>query len=359
MKKTAKTLTAILMAITTATAMTGCGASSAPTATTAAATTTETASEAAAAAAETVAEAARTGDPVTVGVIQMIENGAFSDMREGFIQELRDKGYGEDILTIDYKNAQGDATNLNSICQEMADGNVDLIAAIATPAAQAIVNMETDIPVIFISVSNPVGAGILTTMEQPDKNATGTSNAIPVNEIIDLADRLTPGCKTYGFLYCTSEINSVTTVENTKAYLDSIGLAYEEAVVTNSSEVQQAAQSLVGKADAVFIPNDSVIQSAMPLVAEISREAKLPVYASSATTVASGAFATIAISDTEIGAISADMAIQVLEGTAVADIPAVVVPASATVINQDAADALGLTFADEVTSTATFINDAQ
>lgn len=308
--------------------------------------------------AQSTEDAKNTADgALKVGIIQLIDNGAFTDMREGFIQELRDKGYGEDKLTIDYKNAQGDATNLNSICQEMADSDVDLIAAIATPAAQAIVNMETDIPVVFISVSNPVGAGIITDMNKPDKNATGTSNAIPVNEIFDLAEKLTPDCKTFGFLYNTSEINSVTTVENAKKYLDSIGLSYEEAVVANSSEVQQAAQSLVNKVDAIFVPNDSVIQSAMPLVSEVSRAAKIPVYASSATTVNSGAFATIAISDEEIGKISADMAIKSLEGTPMSDIPAVVVPASATVINQDAADALGITFNEEINSTATFVHD--
>ena len=298
-------------------------------------------------------------DHYNVGIIQLIDNGAFSDMRDGFMKELADKGYGEEKVTFDYKNAQGDATNLNSICQEMVDGDVDLIAAIATPAAQAIVNMETDIPVVFISVSNPTGAGIITDMAKPDKNATGTSNAIPVNEIFDLADKLTPGCKTYGFLYNTSEINSVSTVENAKAYLDSVGLSYEEAVVTNSSEVQQAAQSLAGKVDAIFVPNDSVIQSAMPLVSEVSRDAKIPVYASSATTVASGAFATIAISDEEIGRISGDMAVQSMEGTPVSDIPAIVVPASSTVINQDAADALGITFSNDVTADAVFVQDTK
>ena len=190
--------------------------------------------------------AAASADPIKIGIVQLVDNGAFSDMREGFIEELKDKGYGDDKVVIDYKNAQGDATNLNSICQEMVDQKTDLIAAIATPAAQAIVNMETDIPVVFISVSNPVGAGIITDMEKPDKNATGTSNAIPVNEIFDLAEKLTPECKTFGFLYNTGEVNSVTTVENSKKYLESIGMSYEEAVVANSSEVQQAAQSLVG-----------------------------------------------------------------------------------------------------------------
>lgn len=294
-----------------------------------------------------------------VGVIQMIENGAFNDMREGFIEELRAKGYTEDKLEINYKCAQGDATNLNTICQEMVDSDMDLVATIATPATQAMVNMESDIPVVFIAVSAPVAAGVISEMEHPDKNATGTSNAIPVSDIFALADTLTPGCMTYGLLYNTSEVNAVNTVNAAKEFLAANGLAYIEAVVTNSSEVQGAAQSLVGEADAIFVPNDSMIQSAMPLVAEVARDAKIPVYGSSAVMVNTGAFATIAIDDREIGAMSAEMAVRILEGAAVSEVPAVVVPASATVINQDTVDALGLTFSDEIMNTAVFVQDAQ
>ena len=102
-------------------------------------------------------------------------------------------------------------------------------------------------------------------MDHPDKNATGTSNAIPVSDIFALSNQLTPDCKTFGFLYCTSEVNSVNTIEAAKEYCDANGLSYKEATVTNSSEVQQAAQSLVGSVDAIFVPNDSVIQASMTL----------------------------------------------------------------------------------------------
>lgn len=164
--------------------------------------------------------------------------------------------------------------------------------------------------------------------------------------------------QTYGLLYCTNEVNSVTTVENAKKYLDEQGLSYMEKIVTNSSEVQQAAQSLVGSVDAIFVPNDSVIQAAMPLVAEVARDAKIPVYGSSAVMVDSGAFATVAITDTEIGAISADMAIQYLEGTAIADIPALVVPANAIVVNEDTVEALGITLTDDQKAEITFVRDS-
>lgn len=350
----AKRGTAAAMAAAMALTMAGCGSSGA-----AESTVAGDASEGSAEAgdASKTADSEAKGD-IKVGVIQMIDNGAFADMRDGFSEELTEKYTGGKVDIV-YKNAQGDAAALNTICQEMADSGVDLIATIATPATQAMVNLETDIPVFFIAVSNPVGAGVITDMEKPDKNATGTSNAIPVEDIFTLSDKLTPDCKTYGMLYNTSEVNSVSTVENAKKYLDEQGLSYKEAVVTNSSEVQQAAQSLAGEVDAIFVPNDSVIQSAMPMVTEVARNAKIPVYGSSAVMVDSGAFATIAVSDTEIGAQTADMALEYLNGTAIEDIAAVVVPASNMVINQDTADALGITFSDEVQKEATFVKDAE
>lgn len=296
---------------------------------------------------------------IKVGVIQLIENGAFNDMKDGFIEELRAKGYTEDKCDIVVKSAQGDTATLNTICQEMVDSRMDLVATIATPATQAMVNMDSDIPVVFISVSAPVAAGVTSNMEKPDKNATGTSNAIPVSDIFNLSDSLTPGNKTYGLIYNTGEVNSVNTVKDAKSYLDGKGLKYVEAVVTNSSEIQQAAESLVGSVDAIFVPNDSVVQSGMAQITEITRKNKIPVYACSATTVQSGAFATVAMNDKQIGSQSADMAVEILGGRKVADVPSVVVHASGTVINQNTMEALGVTIPDSVKSTAQLITDAK
>lgn len=295
-------------------------------------------------------------EKLTVGIIQLVDNGAFEDMRNGFISRLRELGYTEDQLEIHYKNAQGDMTNLNSICQEMVNSGVDLVATIATPASQAMVNMQSDIPVIFIAVSNPEGAGIINDMDvAPDKNATGTSNAIPVGKMFQMAKNLTPDVKTYGLLYNTGEVNSVTTIKNAKKYLEENGYQYEEAVVTNSSEVQQSVQSLVNKVDAIFVPNDSVIQSAMSQVAEIAKKAKIPVYGSSNVMVESGAFATISISDEKIGAMSANMADQYFKGTPIEKIPAITLSEFDTIINQETAKAIDVELSQEILDTAVMI----
>ncbi|MDR1979151.1 MAG: ABC transporter substrate-binding protein [Synergistaceae bacterium] len=300
----------------------------------------------------------KAGDGVyRVGIVQLLDNGAFADMRQGFISRMRELGYGEDKMTFDYQNAQGDMSNLNSICQNMADANLDLIVTIATPPTQAMVNMEAEAPVFFISVSNPVAAGVVTTMEKPDKNATGTSNAIPVDEMFKLAEKVTPDVKTFGILYNAGEVNSVSTVAAAKKYLTDTGkYAFKEAVVTASSEVQQAAQALADSVDAIFVPNDSMIQSALTQVVEIANAAKIPIYGSSAVMVNTGAFATISIDDVTIGARTANMADRYLKGEAVKDIPAVVISDFVTLFNRSAAEAASIEIPEELLKNSVIVD---
>ncbi len=295
-------------------------------------------------------------EPLKVAIVQLVENGAFKDMREGFIARMRELGYTEDKMVFEQKDASGDMSNLYTIAQSVVDEKVDLIVTIATPATQAVVNLESDIPVFFISVANPIGAGVITDMQKPDKNATGASNAIPISKNFELAAKLTPEAKDFGLIYCTSQVNSVTTIENAKKYLSENGFTYKEAVVTASSEVYEAALSLVDQGvDAFFIPNDSVIQDAMEVISQVAKDAKIPVYGSSAVMVNSGAFATISISDPEIGAIVADMVNKHLSGTPVAEIPAVVVDKFTTVINKTTAEAIGVTVPQDVLDSAVVV----
>ena len=295
-------------------------------------------------------------DVIQVGLIKLVENGAFIDMREGFTARMRALGYDEDSLIIDYRNAGGDTGTLHTISQSMVNARKDLVVTIATPPTQAFVNMESDIPVFFISVSNPVQAGVITDMSRPDMLATGTSNAIPVDEMFALARRLTPGIETFGLIYSAGEINAVMTIESAKQYMDANGLSYREVVVTASSEVQQAALSLVGHVDAFFIPNDSMVQNAMAQVAEVAIEAGIPVYGSSAVMVASGAFATISIDDHTIGAMTADMVHEYLSGTSIEEIPAITVSEFVMVINSTTADAIGVVLPDDVLNTAVLLD---
>ncbi|MDR1605131.1 MAG: ABC transporter substrate-binding protein [Gracilibacteraceae bacterium] len=282
------------------------------------------------------------GKVYKIGIIQLAENGAFTEMREGFLNRFGELGYAAETLEVDYKNAQGDVGTLNTICQEMAKSDKDIVVTIATPAAQAYVSQESEIPLIFISVSDPVNAGIMSAMDTPDHNATGSSNLVPVDKIFQLAAGLTPEAKNFGILYNTGEANAVSTVANAKAYFDANGYTYREATVANSSEVQQAVEALAARVDAIYVPIDSMVQSAMPQVAQIAKDAGVPVYGSSPVMVRDGALATVSTDDTQVGAASADIADKYFQGTPIADIPAVAIGDFIFVINGTTADAIGV-----------------
>ncbi len=243
------------------------------------------------------------GDTYKFGIVMKIENGAFLDMKEGIIEGLAAAGFVEgENVEYDYQNAQGDDTNLATICQGMVDGTYDLVFTIATPATQQFVNLGSDTPCIFCSVAAPVAAGVMAALDDPDMNATGTSNAIPSGDILDMAYQITPEIDKFGLLYCPNEVNAVSAMNAAKEYLDENLILYDEQQVANSAEVQTAAQSLISSdVNAIFIANDSVVQSAVDLVAELCNEKHIPTYCCSATTVKSGCLATLAMSDKNIG----------------------------------------------------------
>ena len=284
-----------------------------------------------------------TDEVYKVAIVQLVDNSAFTEMREAFINRMRALGYDEAKMTFDIKNAQGDQSALNSICEGLKTADYDLVVPIVTPATIAVVNQELSCPTVFISVTDPVSSGILTTMEAPDKNATGTSNIVPVDQIFTLAKTLTPSVKNIGILYCSGEQNAVQTAEKAKTYLSANGFTYQEVIVTNSGEVQQAAQSLAADVDAIYIPIDSTVQAAMAQVVEAANAKKIPVYGSDPVMVQSGALACVSVSNTQLGEKSAEMADEILRGKKVSEVPAVAMEEFQYVIGKAAADKLGVT----------------
>ena len=287
-----------------------------------------------------------------IGIVLMIENGAFLDMKAGLIKGLNDLGYVEgENLVVDYRCAQGDATNLQTICQNMADGSYDVVVTVATPPTQAFVGLECETPNVFCSVAAPVAAGVMSDLNTPDMNSTGTSNAIPAGDIIGLGLMITPDVKTFGLVYSTSEVNAVNAMNNAKEFLSANGYKFIEKTVANSGEVQTATQAVLEQgADVVFVANDSVVQAAVDILAELCTEEGVPTYCCSATTVLSGCLATLAMSDEFIGVETAAIVDKVLSGTPIAEIPAVVIPANIVSVNSDTLEALGLTLPESVLS---------
>jgi putative ABC transport system substrate-binding protein len=300
------------------------------------------------------AAAENTNDKVfKIGIVQIVEHPSLNQIREAFIARLAESGFkdGENIK-IDYQNAQGDQTSLKTICQKFVSGKSDLIVAIATPSAQAAAGETSDIPVLFSACTDPVGSSLVTSLESPGKNVTGTSDAISAEKIMELAKRITPDIKKIGALYNSSETNSISVIKSLKEYAAKNGMEVIEGTVTNSSEVQQITQALAGKVDAIFSPIDNTIASAMPVVAQVADSAKKPVYVGADSMVKDGGLATYGINYTILGQETANMAVEILNGKNPGEIPVKTMTDMDIYVNKDTAKAIGITIPDDVLNEA-------
>lgn len=288
-----------------------------------------------------------------VGIVQIVEHPSLNTIRESFVRGLEKRGFsGGGNLVIDYQNAQGDQANLKTICRKFSSRRYDLIVAIATPSAQAAVGETSEIPVLFSACTDPVGSGLVDNLERPGKNVTGTSDAVSAQRVMELAKRITPGISSVGVLYSSGETNSAAVVEDLRKYTDYIGMTLVEATVTNSSEVKQAAQFLAGKVDAIFLPIDNTIASAMPAVAQVAVEARVPIYAGADSLVKDGGLAAYGINYEALGEETADMAAQILNGKKPGDIPVRSINDMDIYLNLATAGALGITIPEDIMNEA-------
>jgi len=284
-----------------------------------------------------------------IGIVQIVEHPSLNTIRESCVAQLAKDGFKDGAnISIDYQNAQGDQTNLKTICQKFANNKYDLIIAIATPSAQAAIGETKEIPVVFSACTDPLGSGLVSNMEKPGQNVTGTSDAVSAEKIMQLALRITPNIKTIGALYSSSETNSIAVVNNLKDYAKKNGMTVVDATVTNSSEVQQATSSLAGKVDAIFSPIDNTVASAMPIVAQVANKAKIPVYVGADSMVKDGGLATYGINYEVLGQETANMVAEILKGKKPGDIPVKSMSDMDIYINKDTANAIGVKIPDDV-----------
>ena len=277
-----------------------------------------------------------------VAIVQYVEHPSLDTIRESTVTALAEAGYVEGKnITIEYANAQADQSNLNSIASKFVGENVDLIIAIATPAAQSMAAATSEIPIVFSAVTDPISAKLVDNLESPSGNVTGTSDAIPVDEVFELCKELTPDVKTFGFLYTASEVNSQSVIAEAKTLAADYGFEFVESTITNSSELQQAAEILAGKVDAIYTPIDNGIASAMPILSELGKNVGIPIYVGADSMVADGGYATVGINYEDLGAKTAEMAAAILGGKAVKDIPIATLDHFCKVINETTAHAIG------------------
>lgn len=281
-------------------------------------------------------------DVVKVGVLQYMEHESLTAAREGFVAELEANGYKEgEKLVLDYQNAQGDQANLQTISEQLIDGN-DIVLAIATPSAQSLATVSTETPIVFTAVTDPLSADLVESIEKPGGLLTGTSDQAPIDKQVELLGQAVPDAKTVGILYTTSERNSEVQVEQAKELLEKAGYKVVVKGITSSNEVQDAATSLMKDVDALFIPTDNTVASTMTMIGELSVEHKVPVIGGSTDMVDEGGLLTYGTNYEALGRQTAKMAIKIIEGANVSE-TAVEYPETVSLhVNEEIAQKLGI-----------------
>ncbi|HEM4057660.1 TPA: ABC transporter substrate-binding protein [Streptococcus suis] len=281
-------------------------------------------------------------DVVKVGVLQYMEHESLTAAREGFVAELEANGYKEgEKLVLDYQNAQGDQANLQTISEQLIDGN-DIVLAIATPSTQSLATVSTETPIVFTAVTDPLSADLVESIEKPGGLLTGTSDQAPIDKQVELLGQAVPDAKTVGILYTTSERNSEVQVEQAKELLEKAGYKVVVKGITSSNEVQDATTSLMKDVDALFIPTDNTVASTMTMIGELSVEHKVPVIGGSTDMVDEGGLLTYGTNYEALGRQTAKMAIKIIEGANVSEI-AVEYPETVSLhVNEEMAQKLGI-----------------
>ena len=299
---------------------------------------------------DTASTETKTNDKVyKIGITQIVSHQALDKAREGFKDALEEAGIKAEY---DEQNAQGDVTIANTIANKFVTDKVDLIFSIATPTTQAAVNATSSIPIIFTAVTDPEAAGLI------KPNVTGSSDRVDnVAEQLDVLKELNPNATTIGVLYNSSEQNSVTQVELIKKVAAEMGIKVEEQAVTAVSELTQALDNLLSKADALYIPTDNLVVSNMPVVVERANAAKKIVIATDEGSVTNGALYTKGIDFYELGKEAGKLAAQILkDGKSPSDLEIVTLKPTNLVFNKKTMEAIGVTLPEKLKNEVKFVD---
>lgn len=242
--------------------------------------------------------------PFKISILQIVEHPALNATRQGFLDELHKLGYKEgENLIVDYQSAQGNTALASQIAQKFVSEGSDIIVAIATKAAQAVITAAkgTEIPVVFSSVTDPLGAKLVKDLMAPGDHVTGVSNSLSAEPQFKLFKRLLPNLKTLGIVYDPGEDNSITLNMEMEKAATALDLKLVFATATKSSDVLTASQSLCGKVDAIFINNDNTALSAFSSVIKAARSCNIPAFVSDVDIADQGAMAALGPDQVELG----------------------------------------------------------
>lgn len=285
-----------------------------------------------------------------VGIIQFVDDASLNQIVASIQEQLDARSAeGEDTFVYDgyVYNGQADSTTLSQITMQLMADEVDVIIPIATPAAQIVQSVTEDapLPIVFSAVSDPVGAGLVESMEAPGANITGTSDALNASAILDLMFLANPDIQSVGLLYSQSEDSSKLPIEEAKAYLEEKGIEYVEKTGTNNTEVAQAADALIADGvDAVFTPTDNTVMTAELAIFEKFIDAGIPHYAGADSFALNGAFCGYGVDYENLGIATADMVIEILKGADPAETAVQTFDNGIATVNTETAEAIGIDY---------------
>ena len=282
-------------------------------------------------------------DMKSVAVTAIVEHPALDAARDGIRDELAAQGWeiGGNLEFV-YESAQGNPAIAAQIARQLVGAAPDVIVPISTPSAQAVVGATKDIPVVFTAVTDPLGARLVESLEAPGGNVTGMSDLSPIGLHLDLVKEIMPEAARLGVIHNPGEANSVTLLELIKLEAPLRGLAVVEAAAPRSSDVLAAAQSLVGRVDAIYVPTDNTVVTALEAIIRVGTDNRLPVFAGDTDSVPRGAIAALGFNYYDLGRQTGKIVARVLDGEAPGAIEVQGIEITELFVNPGAAKAMGI-----------------
>ena len=294
---------------------------------------------------------------VKVGVLQLLSHPALDQIYKGLEDGLKKEGYevGKN-LKIDLQNAQGDQSNLASMGQKLVTDNNDILVGITTPATLSLSNATKDKPIIMGGITYPVEAGLIKTEDKPGNNITGVSDRTPIKQQLEIMKKVLPKMKKVGILYTASEDNSVKQAQEAEKLAKELGLEVKVSTVANTNDIQQVTESLASQTDAIFVPIDNTIASAMATVVKVTDAKKIPVFPSADTMVADGGLLGLGVDQYQIGVETAKVVAKVLKGADTKDMSIVLANEGVIYLNEAKAKQLGIEIPKEIKDEAKVVD---
>lgn len=290
-----------------------------------------------------------------IGLVQYMEYAPLDKAREAFISRLDEWGYDDGKLEVDYQNAGGDNGRAAEICEKFVKNKVDVIVAVSTPAAKAAVEAAKadGTRVVFLGVGDPQADLGMANPQQPEGGVTGVADAVAAQAALDLARQVNPNLASMGLLFDPSCPLGTAEVQAMKDACAQQSIAVTEGQVNNPGEVKQRMTELCGQVDAVFSPMDSTVATAAAEAAQAAKDGAKPWYVCTEDLVQQGALAGVSVDYAEAGNKAADIAVQLVAGRTVAELPVGRVDSRVSV-NQETMSALAAQIPEEVLGSATY-----